>query len=169
MMHWQKYRHSRAQHREFPASGNHTFLIVLSLWFHLQWRSVKNLQYSALLRRYDMSTGLKKSYTVLLPCAVGNCTHGEHKKNYEAGQVVVGIVHSCGWNLLFIATSQICESHSWKAKATKLQGKVTCGADFTAGKFCHPPGSGTGKDSESTQSGTCCRGQTQQLSPRQLC
>lgn len=105
-----------------------------------------------------MSTALKKSYTVLLPCAVGNCPHGEHKKKYEAGQVVVGIVHSYGWNLLFIATSQLCKSHSWNTKATKLQGKVTCGADFTAGKFCHPPGSGTGKDSESTQSGTCCQG-----------
>lgn len=100
MIHWQQYSHSRAQHRELPASGNHSFLIVLGLWFHfLQRRSVQNLQYSPLLHRYDMSTGLKKSCTVLLPCTVENCTHGEHKKIYEAGQIVVGIVCTCSWNL----------------------------------------------------------------------
>lgn len=73
---------------------------------------------------------------------------GSTKKKYEEDQVVVGIAHSYGWNLLFIATPQILKTYSWNAKATKLQDKVTSGADFTAGKFCHPPGSGTGRDSE---------------------
>lgn len=90
---------------------------------------------------------------------------GSTKRKNEAGQVVVGIVHKYDWKLLFIATPQICKTHSWNTKATELQDKVTCGSRFTAVKFCHSPGSGAGKDSES---GTCWQGQTQQLSPRQL-
>lgn len=75
-----------------------------------------------------------------LPRAVGKYkreVHGQHNKN-QAGQVVVCMAHSYGWNLLFIANPQICKARSWNTEASKLQGRVTCGADFPVRYFASP-------------------------------